>query len=251
MPKDRNHRLARLHVPGTLETGGEPELDAAAAHYLGAVLRLRLGARVRLFNAQDGEWEAAIVALDRKRVRLRIRHLLRPAGEDPVIDIWLVFAPVKRAANEWLVEKATELGVTRLVPVITRWGQTRRINRARWQAVAREAAEQCERLSLPEIAALCDLATVLAHWPRGRRLYVAVERAGLPHLAARLAREEHGSAPLALLVGPEGGWAPEDRRLIEASDEACPISLGPRILRAETAALFGLGLLVAHRDAGG
>ena len=215
------------------------------------MLRLRPGAAVRLFNAQDGEWEAVILALDRKRVRLRIRQLLRPAEADPVADVWLVFAPVKRAANEWLVEKATELGVRRLLPVLTHRSQTRRINRTRWQAIAREAAEQCERLSVPEIAPLRDLATVLAHWPRDRRLYVALERAGLPHLATRLAGEAHDGAPLALLVGPEGGWAPEDRRSIAASEAASPVSLGPRILRAETAALFGLGLLVAHRDAGG
>ncbi len=250
MPTGSDHRLVRLHVAEPLGAGREPELDAAVAHYLGGVLRLRPGASVRLFNAQDGEWEAVLLALDRKCARMRIKRLLRPAREDPAVDVWLVFAPVKRSANEWLVEKATELGVSRLVPVIARRSQTRRINRARWLAIAREAAEQCERLSVPEIAELSDLAAALAHWPGGRRLYVAMERADLPHLAAHLASQERKSAPLALLVGPEGGWACEDLRVIEASEEARPVSLGPRILRAETAAVFGLGLLVAHRDAG-
>ncbi len=251
MPTRSDHRLVRLHVAAPLEAGAEPELDAATAHYLGSVLRLRPGATVRLFNAQDGEWEAVLLALDRKAARLRIQRLLRAAQEDPVADIWLVFAPVKRAANEWLVEKATELGVRRIVPVITQRSQTRRINQTRWQAIAREAAEQCERLSVPEIAELSDLATALAHWPGERRLYVAVERAELPHLAARLASAERKNVPLALLIGPEGGWSCEDLRVIETQDAVCPISLGPRILRAETAALFGLGLLVAHWDAGG
>ncbi len=251
MPAGSDHRPVRLHVAEPLGAGREAELDAATAHYLGAVLRLRPGAGVRLFNAQDGEWEAVLLALDRKRARVRIQRLLRPAGADPVVDVWLVFAPVKRSANEWLVEKATELGVSRLIPVITQRSQTRRINRARWLTIAREAAEQCERLSVPEIAALSDLAGVLTHWPRERRLYVAVERAGLPHLAADLARGGHGRVPLALLVGPEGGWAREDLRVIEAHEGVRLASLGPRILRAETAALLGLGLLVAYRDAGG
>lgn len=251
MPTGSDHRLPRLHVAESLAAGKELELDRQAAHYLGTVLRLRPGARLRLFNVRSGEGEAVLLALDRKGARCRVLQLLRLPDRDPVVDVWLVFAPVKRVANEWVVEKATELGITRLLPVVTRRSQTRRINLARWQAIAREAAEQCERLSVPEIAEPCDLATCLAQWPEGRRLYVAVERAGRPHLARRLAEEEGHGAPTALLIGPEGGFAPEDLRLVDECKEACPVSLGPRILRAETAALFGLGLLVAHRDAAG
>lgn len=249
MASDPSPRTPRLHVDAELVTGGELVLPRDAAHYLCAVLRLKPGGKLRLFNAGAGEWEARVVTAARGQVVCQPLRRLRAPAQDPVCDLWLVFAPVKRAGNEWVIEKATELGVTRILPVITRFSQTRRVNTARWRAIAREAAEQCERLSVPEIADPLPLATLLRSWPAGRRLYACIERRPAPHLGAIL--RDAPPAPAGLLVGPEGGLAEEDRKLLAGLAQVTPVSLGPRILRAETAAVFGMSLLVAHRESGG
>jgi 16S rRNA (uracil1498-N3)-methyltransferase len=218
--------LPRLFVDQELSQGLTLTVDG---NYLAAVLRLGPGDKVKLFDDRTGEWLAEIAEAGRKRVALVVAERLRE--RETVPDLWLLFAPVKRGRVDWLVEKATELGVARLVPVLTRRTVVDRLNLARLRAHAVEAAEQCERTALPELAEPRKLDAVLEGWPADRVLYFADEAGGEP-LAALAAP---GSA--AILVGPEGGFTGEERDAIGAIPSARPVSLGPRILRADTAAL--------------
>jgi 16S rRNA (uracil1498-N3)-methyltransferase len=224
--------LPRLFVDETLSPGASLTLDGAPANYLGNVLRLGPGARVKLFDDRTGEWLAEIAEAGRKRVTLAVTRHLRP--REPVPDLWLLFAPIKRGRIDWLVEKATELGVARLVPVLTRRTVVERLNLDRLRAHIVEAAEQCERTALTELAEPAKLGAVLASWPADRTLYFADENGGEP-ISAR-------PGPAAVLVGPEGGFTEEERAAIRALPQARPVSLGPRILRADTAALAAVVL---------
>jgi 16S rRNA (uracil1498-N3)-methyltransferase len=224
--------LPRLFVQETLAEGAALTLDGPPANYLGNVLRLGPGAQVKLFDDRTGEWLAEIVEAGRKRVVLTVRERLRE--REAVPDLWLLFAPIKRGRIDWLVEKATELGVARLVPVVTRRTVVDRLNLDRLRAHAIEAAEQCERTALPELAEPFKLEALLAAWPTGRALFFADEAGGGP------LRPEMG--PAAILVGPEGGFTDEERAAIRALPQARPVSLGPRILRADTAALAAVSL---------
>jgi 16S rRNA (uracil1498-N3)-methyltransferase len=229
--------LPRLFVPRTLADGLVLTLDGPPAHYLANVLRLGAGAQVKLFDDETGEWLAEIVDAGRKRVTLRIAAYLRP--REPAADLWLLFAPIKRGRIDWLVEKATELGAARLVPVLTQRTVVDRLNLDRLRAHAIEAAEQCERTALPELAEPVRLAALLRDWPAGRALYFADEAGGGASLA------EAAPGPAAILVGPEGGFTDEERAAISAVSEARPVSLGPRILRADTAAIASISLWMA------
>lgn len=229
---------ARLYIPADLTLGAEIPLPEDQAHYLRHVLRQDVGAPVLLFNGRDGEWLAEIARFGKRDGSLHVRERTRTQQSGP--DIWLLFAPIRQGRLETIVEKATELGAARILPVLTRRCQVRQVNDTRLQANAREAAEQCERLDLPQIAPLAELSAVLASWPQGRPLYVCLERADARPLA--------GSAqpgPMALLVGPEGGFAPEEAAWLTELPFVVPVSLGPRILRAETAAIAGMALLAA------
>jgi 16S rRNA (uracil1498-N3)-methyltransferase len=229
--------LPRLYVDSELAKGASLTLDGAQAHYLASVMRLGTGHRVKLFDDRTGEWIAEIAEAGKKRVALRIGERLREREEVP--DLWLLFAPIKRGRVDWLVEKATELGVARLVPIITRRTIVDRLNRERLIAHTVEAAEQCERTALPELAEPEKLERVLAGWPAGRMLLFADE-AGGPPLASIAA-----PGPAGILVGPEGGFTDEERAAIRALPDARPVSLGPRILRAETAALAAIAVWMA------
>lgn len=229
--------LPRLFVPETLADGAGIELDGAAANYLGNVLRLRPGAEVKLFDDRTGEWLAEIVDSGKRRVTLRIVRQIRP--REPVPDFWLLFAPLKRGPIDWLVEKATELGVARLQPVITQRTVVDRVKDERLLAHMIEAAEQCERTALPELAEPVKLATLLPAWPADRTLYFADESGGAPLLGTITP----GAA--ALLIGPEGGFSDEERAALRAHPQTRPVSLGPRILRAETAAIAATALWMA------
>jgi len=226
----------RLFVRTPLHEGAELPASAGQAHYLGNVMRCAVGESVRLFNGANGEWEANIVALRRDRAMLRVERQTRPQAPEP--DIWLLFAPLKRNATDLVVEKATELGISRLVPVLTERTNTGRLNPERLTAIATEAAEQCERLTVPTIDLPQKLASVLAEWPAGRKLVAALERADAPKLRP-------GRGPAALLVGPEGGFTPAELDGLRLHPLVVAASLGPRILRAETAAIVGLALLQA------
>jgi 16S rRNA (uracil1498-N3)-methyltransferase len=229
--------LPRLFVAEGLAEGARVTLEGAPAHYLGNVLRLQAGAQVKLFDDRTGEWLAELEAVGRKRISAAIRERLRPREDVP--DLWLLFAPIKRGRIDWLVEKATELGVKRLMPVLTRRTVVDKLNLERLRAHAIEAAEQCERTALPELDAAAALDKVLAGWPAERRLYFADEGGGAPLAEAAEA------GPAAILIGPEGGFTDEERSAIRAVAQARPVSLGPRILRADTAAMAAVSVWMA------
>jgi len=233
---------ARLYVTDALGAGGSVMLADDQAHYLRHVLRLEAGQAVALFNGRDGEWRAVIAEAGKKGVRLDLAAQLRPQPA-ATADIWLCFAPIKQGRIEMIVEKATELGTAHLLPVITRRTQMQKVNVERLAAHAREAAEQCERLDVPEVAQAVTLEKLLQHWPQDRRLFVCAERSDAPSLLAAA----RGDGPCALLVGPEGGFAPEELQQIAILPQVVTVSLGPRILRAETAAIAALAILQSVR----
>jgi 16S rRNA (uracil1498-N3)-methyltransferase len=229
--------LPRLYVDGELAEGASIPLEGPQAHYLASVLRLGAGDRVKLFDDRTGEWLAEMVETGKKRVTLRVGERLREREAAP--DLWLLFAPIKRGRIDWLVEKATELGVARLVPVITQRTIVERLNRERLFAHAIEAAEQCERTALPDLAEAQKLDAVLRDWPAGRFLLFADEDGGTP-LA-----EAAAPGPTAILIGPEGGFTDDERTVIRALPSARAVSLGPRILRADTAAVAAVSIWMA------
>jgi len=223
------HSLPRLFVDQALAEGAGVTVDG---NYLAAVLRLGPGDQVKLFDDRTGEWLAEIVEAGKRRVTLQVGDRLRERENVP--DLWLLFAPVKRGRIDWLVEKATELGVARLQPVLTRRTIVDRLNLDRLRAHAIEAAEQCERTALPALEEPRKLDAVLKSWPGDRPLYFADEAGGEPFAPP--------PGPAAILIGPEGGFTDEERAAIRALPQARPVSLGPRILRADTAALAAIAL---------
>ena len=224
--------LPRLFVRQPLSEGAAVELDPAQANYVGKVMRLGEGAELLLFDGDSGEWLARIAEAGKKRMMLAVKRRTREPESIP--DVWLAFAPVKRAQTDWLVEKATELGVARLLPVMTHRTIVERVKLERLEAITIEAAEQCGRTRLPDIAEPQPLAALLAERDRDRKLYFADENGGQP------AADSFISGPALLLTGPEGGFTEEERGAIRSAPNSVAISLGPRILRAETAALAAL-----------
>ena len=205
--RDDGPSTIRLFVEAPLAAGATATLASGQAHYLRNVMRRKPGDRIRLFNGRDGEWEGAIETLAPSRAI--IRPGARLAEQTPPPDLRLLFAPLKGERTRFVVEKATELGVGAIHPVLTRYGQTRRVNVARLRAHAIEAAEQCGRLEVPSIAPPCPLADALAGWPPERRLLWSAT----PRPNAR-SPSRWPDAPAGILVGPEGGFAPAERRLL-------------------------------------
>jgi 16S rRNA (uracil1498-N3)-methyltransferase len=231
----------RLYVVFALAAGGAGDLEPGQAHYLRSVLRLGVGALITAFNETDGEWLCRIAEIGKSRVRLSVQEQLR--NPKPESDLWLLFAPIKRARLDWLVEKATELGVSALLPVWTARTQVERLNLERLQAHAIEAAEQSERLSVPKVHVPDGLDKTLASWPADRQLILCDETGvGEPigDAAARLAPQ-----PAALLVGPEGGFDQRELDAVSKLPFVTRVGLGPRVLRADTAALAGLAVFQA------
>jgi 16S rRNA (uracil1498-N3)-methyltransferase len=224
----------RLFVAAALAEGDELATTAAQAHYLVHVMRRGTGDMVQLFNGRDGEFSASIETIRRDRVILRTGHRTRTLVIEP--DLWLAFALLKRDATDLVVQKATELGVAVLCPFIADRSNTHRMNADRLTAIAIEAAEQSERLTVPDLRPPRPLATLLSEWPVRRRLFAAVERSQTPRLTST-----HGAR--ALLVGPEGGFTPGELDALRAHPLVTPVSFGPRILRADTACIAGLALL--------
>ena len=229
--------LPRLFVRTPLAQGARVELDAAQANYLGNVMRLGPGAELLLFDGISGEWLARIADAGRKRMTLEVERRTRDAEAVP--DVWLAFAPVKRTQTDWLVEKATELGAARLIPVITQRTIVDRVKLDRLEAISIEAAEQCGRTRLPEIAEPVKLDAFLKRRDPARTLYFADENGGAAPAVA------FAPAPALILTGPEGGFTDSERAAISAAPNSIAISLGPRILRAETAALAALASYMA------
>ncbi len=229
--------LPRLFVRQPLSEGAAVVLEAPQANYLGNVLRMSEGGELLIFDGQSGEWLARIIEAAKKRMTLRVEQRTREAEAVP--DVWLAFAPVKRGQTDWLVEKATELGAAKLLPVMTRRTIAERVKLERLEAISIEAAEQCGRTRLPDIAEPQSLAHFLETRETTRTLYFADEAGGEPAASAF----QPGRA--LILIGPEGGFADEERALIRTAPNSVPISLGPRILRAETAALAALASYMA------
>jgi 16S rRNA (uracil1498-N3)-methyltransferase len=232
-------RSPRLFVDAPLEAGGTVALERAQAHYLSHVLRLTPGDSVLVFNGRDGEW-SAILEGGGKRTSLVVDAKTRQQTVDA--DLHYLFAPLKAARLDYMVQKAVEMGVSRLAPVLTRHGQVTRVNLERMRANAIEAAEQCGILALPEIAEPMPLSRYLADRDPARLLVFCDEDADAANPAAALAK---ASAPsgLAVLVGPEGGFAEDERAALVKQPNVVRLSLGPRILRADTAAVAALAVV--------
>ena len=225
----------RLYVDQPLGQGQSVELTREQAHYLFGVMRLSVGGSVALFNGKDGEWLAEVAEAGKRGGVLSCVEQTKPLQLPP--DLWLLFAPIKKARTDFIVEKATEMGAARILPVQTEFTNSDRIRQDRLQAHAVEAAEQCGGTYVPEVADLQRLARVLDTWSEGRNLMFCDEaEAGS---ALRLAANEKGQ-PWAILIGPEGGFSDKERARLNSLPHAHVVSLGPRILRADTAAVAAL-----------
>lgn len=230
----------RLFVDQGLAQGALLSLAEEPAHYLRSVLRLAAGDTLRAFNAKDGEWLCYLTEVAKKRVEIRCERLVAEARMPPDIDY--VFAPLKHARLDYMVQKATELGARRLVPVITRRTVVERVNLERMRANAIEAAEQCNLVFVPEVLEPQPLERVIAAWPSGRALVYCDETLSGQNPVTLL---KGLALPAAVLVGPEGGFTPEEKQMLERQAFVRPISLGPRIMRADTAAIAALTLVQA------
>lgn len=229
----------RLFVESPLADSIELSVSGPQAHYLISVMRMKIGSPIKLFDSISGEWLAEVAIIGKRDLILRVTGQLR--AREAVPDIWLLAAPIKKARIDLVAEKACELGVARYQPVITRRTVIERLNMDRLRSHMVEAAEQCGRTILPDMAEPIKLAALLRAWPTDRILYFADESGGEPFANAAAARQ----GPAAILIGPEGGFDDEERTAIRAHPQSVPISLGPRILRAETAAIAALSIWMA------
>jgi 16S rRNA (uracil1498-N3)-methyltransferase len=228
--------MIRLHVDQALAAGTTVDATEGQTHYLGRVMRRAIGDLVHLFNGRDGEWSSRIASLSRDKATFVAETLFRPQSADA--DLWLVFALLKRDTTDLVVQKATELGVAALLPAFSERTNAGRMNLDRLRAITIEAAEQSERLTIPMLHPARQLHEILAEWPRERPLFAALERDGRGWL-------QPACGPAGLLIGPEGGLGPRDRAALDQCRFVRTVTLGPRILRAETAAIAGLTLLQA------
>jgi 16S rRNA (uracil1498-N3)-methyltransferase len=234
-------KLHRLYVKSPLHVGADIALDDEQAHYLLNVLRLKQGDRFLLFNGADGEWCARLSAISKKKAQAVLEHQARPQEEGP--DLHYLFAPLKRARLDYMAQKATEMGASVLRPVITRRTVAEKVKTSRLIANTIEAAEQCGILRVPEVREPEKLAEILQTWDGARLLIFADEAA--PSASPLEILSAQGPRPLALLIGPEGGFELEERAALLAKPFVLPISLGPRVMRADTAAVAALALVNA------
>ena len=225
----------RLYVDHPLAAGQAVPLSPDQSHYLTGVMRLAVGAGVLLFNGRDGEWRASLTVAGKRGAIATCEAQTRLLQMPP--DLWLLFAPIKKARTDFIVEKAVELGVQRVLPVQTRRTNAERLRQDKMTAHAIEAAEQCGATYVPEVADLLPLDRLLRQWPEGRRLYWCDETA-----LGRPATLTPVSGPAAILIGPEGGFDPGENQRLRGLPYVVPLSLGPRILRADTAAVAAITL---------
>ena len=227
----------RLFVDRLLSENDQVDIDGGAAHYLLGVMRLKTGAPVKLFDDRSGEYLATITTVGKRDLVMTVEAKLRERERVP--DLWLCQALVKKDRFDWIAEKACELGIARFVPVMTVRCVVDKVKEDRLRSQMIEAAEQCERTALPEIAPLTKLGAILKDWPVGRTLYFCDERGGAPFIDAL----KPGAA--AVLVGPEGGFTDDENAAIRAHPNTVAVSLGPRILRADTAAVASISIWMA------
>lgn len=228
----------RLYVDHPLGAGQSIPLEKEQAHYLFGVMRQRLGGAVALFNGRDGEWQAEITEAGKRGGTLTCVTQSKPLQMPP--DLWLLFAPIKKTRTDFIVEKAAEMGAARILPVGTEYTNSERIRQDRLQAHAVEAAEQCGGTYVPQVDELQKLSRLLDHWPTERQLMFCDE-AEVGN-ALQLAAQDHKDAPWAIVIGPEGGFSEKERKRLHAMEQAHVVSLGPRILRADTAAVAAMTL---------
>jgi 16S rRNA (uracil1498-N3)-methyltransferase len=229
----------RLFVERPLAEGAAIPIEGAPAHYLLSVMRVKNGDPVKLFDGASGEWLGVARDVRKRDLVLGVTEKLRERESVP--DLWLCAAPIKKGRIDWVAEKACELGVARLVPVLTRRTVVDRVKDERLRAHMIEAAEQCGRTAVPELGETVTLDALLGGWPEDRTLFFADETGGAPALDAVRAHK----GPAAILVGPEGGFDSAERDVIRAIPQAVGITLGPRILRADTAAAAAVALWMA------
>ena len=233
----------RLFVDAPLASGARIALSREQANYLLNVLRLAAGDSVIIFNGIDGEWRAMLADTGRKAASLDVVEALRAQEAGP--DIHYLFAPLKHARLDYMVQKAVEMGAARLRPVLTRRTQAQRVNLERMRANVIEAAEQCGILTIADIEEPLSLEKALAQWPQDRLLVFCDEDAPMADPVAAIRLRAKPGAPIAVLIGPEGGFDPAERALLMRMEQTLAISLGPRILRADTAAVAALALVQA------
>ena len=231
------HSTPRLFVDELLGEGAEVRIEGGQAHYLLNVMRMKDGAPIKLFDDRSGEYLATVTATGKRDLVLTVQGKLRNRLPSP--DLWLCQALIKKDRLDWIAEKSCELGIGRFVPVLTRRCVVDKVKEDRLRSQMIEAAEQCERTTLPEIAPLIKLEAMLKDWPSDRTLYFCDERGGEPMRVAMKA------GPAAMLIGPEGGFTDSENENIRAHPSAIAISLGPRILRADTAAVAALSVWMA------
>ncbi len=238
---ERAYPKIRLYVHSPLAEGERVRLDKEQAHYVAHVMRQKEGDVIACFNGSDGDWSAVIESIAKKEMWLCVQQVLRPYRDVP--DIWLLFAPIKQGRIDYMIEKATEMGVARLVPVRSDYTMVSRINEERLMAHCVEAAEQTERQDVPVLDGLKALESVLGDWDENRILFYGDESGVGLDVRSVLGQEEGKHARYALLIGPEGGFSPKEHALLRSLSFVRPISMGPRVLRADTAAIAGLACL--------
>ena len=224
----------RLYLDAPLDAGARIDLDRAQSHYLTGVMRQVAGDAVAVFNGREGAWRAVLVQVGKRASVLEVEAQIAPQCDPP--DLWLLFAPIKKARTDFIVEKAAELGVARIQPVLTAYTNAERVRVDRLQAHAVEAAEQCGGTFVPEVAEPVKLDALLARWPADRRLMFCDEARTADPVQTALAQVARG--PWAILIGPEGGFSEAEAGRLRQM--ALPVTLGPRILRADTAAVAAL-----------
>jgi 16S rRNA (uracil1498-N3)-methyltransferase len=227
----------RLFIDADLAAGAAVALGADHAHYLRNVMRVKTGERILLFNGRDGEWQAALGDLGKKGGVASVLAQNREQNDSP--DLWLLFAPIKRARIDFTAQKASELGVSALWPVMTDYTNVSRVNTDRLRANAVEAAEQCARLDVPDVFDPASLRDVLGSWPVDRKILLCDESRTNTSMVDTLAGQS-ADMPWAVLVGPEGGFSPEELDLLHSRDHVVSVGLGDRLLRADTAAVAAL-----------
>ena len=236
-PSPLPNSTPRLFVDEELQVGRDLQITGASAHYLLNVMRIKAGVAVKLFDDRNGEYLAVVSSIGKRDLNLTVERQLRTRQAVP--DLWLCQALIKKDRFDWIAEKSCELGIGRFVPILTNRCVADKLKEDRLRSQMIEAAEQCERTALPQIAPLVKLDALLKSWPAERTLYFCDERGGAPFGGAIK------SGPAAILIGPEGGFTEQENAMIRAHTSTVAVSLGPRILRAETAAVAAISVWMA------